>query len=112
MGIKDPINRRQRLSVLGFDEELDDELKQQKKHGYCKNCFTKRKLTELEKDKMVKIIDEVILNKKNKTDDVVGKDNDNKISKILKITIDSIKKIAEKEGISVNKLIQYFKKSE
>ena len=34
------------------------------------------------------------------------------ISKILKRNIDSIKKIAEKEGISVNKLIQYFKKSE
>jgi hypothetical protein len=112
MGIEDPIERHQRLSVLGFDRELDDELKQEKKHGHCKNCFTKRKLTELEKDKMVKIIDEVILNKKNKSDDVVGKDNDNTISKILKRNIDSIKKIAEKEGISVNKLIQYFKKSE
>jgi hypothetical protein len=107
MGIEDPIERHQRLSVLGFDRELDDELKQEKKHGHCKNCFTKRKLTELEKDKMVKIIDEVILNKKNKSDDVVGKDNDNTISKILKRNIDSIKKIAEKEGISVNKLIQY-----
>ena len=112
MGIEDPIERHQRLSVLGFSKELDDELEQEKEHGYCKNCFTKRKLTELEKDKMVKIIDEVILNKKNKSDDVVGKDNDNTISKILKRNIDSIKKIAEKEGISVNKLIQYFKKSE
>ena len=112
MGIEDPIERHQRLSVLGFSKELDDELEQEKEHGHCKNCFTKRKLTELEKDKMVKIIDEVILNKKNKSDDVVGKDNDNTISKILKRNIDSIKKIAEKEGISVNKLIQYFKKSE
>ena len=112
MGIEDPIERHQRLSVLGFSKELDDELEQEKEHGHCKNCYTKRKLTELEKDKMVKIIDEVILNKKNKTDDVVGKDNDNTISKILKRNIDSIKKIAEKEGISVNKLIQYFKKSE
>ena len=112
MGIEDPIERHQRLSVLGFSKELDDELEQEKEHGHCKNCFTKRKLTELEKDKMVKIIDEVILNKKNKSDDVLGKDNDNTISKILKRNIDSIKKIAEKEGISVNKLIQYFKKSE
>lgn len=112
MGIEDPIERHQRLSVLGFSKELDDELEQEKEHGHCKNCYTKRKLTELEKDKMVKIIDEVILNKKNKSDDVLGKDNDNTISKILKRNIDSIKKIAEKEGISVNKLIQYFKKSE
>lgn len=113
MGISDPMERYHRLKVLGFDKELDNELKQDKKRGKCKNCFTKRKLTELEKNKMVKIIDEIILNKKNKSDDVVNKDNtDNTISKILKRNIDSIKKIAEKEGISVNKLIQYFKKSE
>jgi hypothetical protein len=112
MGIEDPVERYHRLNVLGFDRNLDKELKQEKKHGQCKKCFTKRKLTELEKNNMVKLIDEIILNKKNKSDEVVGKDNDDTISKILKRNIDSIKKIAEKEGISVNKLIQYFKKSE
>jgi hypothetical protein len=112
MGIEDPIERYHRLSVLGFDKNLDNELKQEKKRGECKNCFTKRKLTELEKNKMVKMIDEIILDKKSKSGGVVGKENDNTISKILKRNIDSIKKIAEKEGISVNKLIQYFKKSE
>ena len=112
MGIDDPEERYHRLKVLGFDRNLDKELKQEKKRGRCKKCFTKRKLTELEKNKMVKLIDEVILNKKNKSDDVVGKNEDNTISRILKRNIDSIKKIAEKEGISVNKLIQYFKKSE
>ena len=112
LGIEDPFERNERLEVLGFDPQLDKQLKQEKKRGQCKNCFTKRRLSELENQKMVKMIDEVILNKKNKSDDVVGKDNDNTISKILKRNIDSIKKIAEKEGISVNKLIQYFKKSE
>jgi hypothetical protein len=112
MGIDDPEERYHRLKVLGFDRNLDKELKQEKKRGRCKKCFTKRKLTELEKNKMVKLIDEVILNKKNKSDDVVGKNEENTISRILKRNIDSIKKIAEKEGISVNKLIQYFKKSE
>lgn len=112
MGMKDPIARVNRLKILGFDPELDDELKQEKKQGRCKKCYTKRKLTELEKTKMVKLIDEIILNKKNKSDEVVDKNDENVISKILKRNIDSIKKIAEKEGISVNKLIQYFKKSE
>lgn len=112
MGVADPIERYHRLNVLGFDRELDKELKHEKKRGRCKGCFTKRKLTELEKNKMEKMIDEIILNKKNKSDDVLNTDNDNTISKILKHNIDSIKKIAEKEGISINKLIQYFKKSE
>lgn len=112
MGIDDSEERYHRLKVLGFDKNLDKELKQEKRRGRCKKCFTKRKLTELEKNKMTKLIDEIILNKKNKSDEVVGNDDGDTISKILKRNIDSIKKIAEREGISVNKLIQYFKRSE
>jgi hypothetical protein len=112
MGIDDPIERYHRLKILGFDRNLDRQLKQEKRRGKCKGCFTKRKLTELEKNSMSKMIDEILLDKKNKSDEVVDTSEEIVISKILKRNIDSIKRIAQKEGISVNKLIQYFRKGE
>lgn len=118
LGIEDDCERHERLEVLGFDPNLDKQLKQEKKRGQCKNCFTKRRLSELENQKMVKMIDEILLDKKHNSKDVLVKskeeDEDEKspISKILMRNIESIKKIAEREGLSLNKLIKHFKESE
>ncbi len=118
LGIEDPFERNERLEVLGFDPQLDKQLKQEKKRGECKNCFTKRRLSELEKQKMTKMIDEILIGKKSNSNDVVKKtkeeDDEDKspISKILMRNIESIKKIAEKEGISLNKLLKHFRQSE
>ena len=66
----------------------------------------------------LKMIDEILLGKKSNSNDVVKKtkeeDEDEKspISKILMRNIESIKKIAEREGLSLNKLIKHFKESE
>jgi hypothetical protein len=118
MGIEDPFERHERLEVLGFDTQLDKQLEREKKRGMCKNCFTKRRLSELENKKMVKMIDEILIGKKSKSNDVVKKtkeeedDDKSPISKILMRNIESIKKIAEKEGLSLNKLMKHFKESE
>ena len=82
--------------------------------GQCKNCFTKRRLAELEKEKMDTMLDEILLTKKSRNKDVVKKDTEDKdpISKILMRNIESIKRIAEKEGISINKLIKHLKQGE
>ncbi len=64
MGVEDPFERNERLKRLGFDRTLDKQLKNEKKRGECKNCYTKRRLSELEKQKMEKLIDEIILSKK------------------------------------------------
>jgi hypothetical protein len=118
LGIEDPFERNERLEVLGFDPQLDKQLKQAKKGGQCKNCFTKRRLSELENQKMVRMIDEILLGKKSNSNDVVKKtkeeDDEDKspISKILMRNIESIKKIADKEGISLNKLLKHFRQSE
>ena len=117
LGIEDPFERNERLEVLGFDPQLDKQLKQEKKRGECKNCFTKRRLSELENQKMVKMIDEILLDKKHNSKDVLVKSKDDDegkspISKILMRNIESIKKIAEREGLSLNKLIKHFKESE
>jgi len=36
LGIEDPFERHERLEVLGFDPNLDNQLKQEKKRGECK----------------------------------------------------------------------------
>jgi hypothetical protein len=118
LGIEDDCERHERLEVLGFDPNLDKQLKQEKKRGECKKCFTKRRLSELEKQKMNKMIDEILIGKKNNNNEFVTKTKEDEdedkspISKILMRNIESIKKIAEKEGISLNKLLKHFKQSE
>ena len=98
--IKDPFERYERCMTFGFDPELDESGKQ--------------RIVELKKEKMRQMIDELILSKKTKDSDVKLKDDneDSPINKILMRNLESIKKIAEKEGISLDKLIKHLKKSE
>ena len=114
MDVEDPIERDERLKRLGFDRSLDKELKDEKKHGKCKNCFTKRRLSELEKEKMETLIDEILLSKKSKDKEVVKKTKEDDkvskpISKILIRNIEAVKRIADKEGISIDKLVKHLK---
>ena len=114
MGVEDPFERHDRLEKMGFDPQYDKELKTQKKVGHCKNCFAKRRLSELEKGKMQKMIDEIIFKKKNKSDDIFEKEKDSEtvISKILIRNIEAIKRIADKEGVGIDKLIKHLKTGE
>jgi hypothetical protein len=114
LGVEDDMEREVRVKRLGFDRILDKQLKNEKRRGLCKNCFTKRRLSELEKQKMTDLIDEILVKKKKKSNDVVPKDDseESPVSKILIKNIESIKKIAEKEGISINKLIKHLKEGE
>jgi hypothetical protein len=117
MDVEDPIERDARLKRLGFDRNLDKELKQEKKRGQCKNCFTKRRLSELEKEKMDKMLDEILFPKKSKDKEVVKKtkeesNTDSPISKILIRNVEAIKRLADKENISIQKLIKYLKQGE
>lgn len=103
LDIKDPFERYERCMSFGFDPELDPDGKQ--------------RIVELRKEKMKQMIDELLLDKKSKDDDVVKKDKgeddeDSVISKILMRNLESIKKIAEKEGIDLNKLVKHLKKGE
>lgn len=117
MGIDDPIERDERLKRLGFDRKLDKQLKNEKKRGQCKNCFTKRRLSELEVEKMSKMIDEIIISKKTKDKEIVKKDKSSKkenniMSKLLIRNIEAIKKLAEKENIDIDKLVKHLKQGE
>jgi hypothetical protein len=116
MGVEDPFERNERLKRLGFDKKLDKELKHEKKRGECKNCYTKRRLSELEKQKMEKMIDEILLSKKSKDKEVVKKtketNDDSVMSKLLIRNIEAIKKLADRENISIDKLVKHLKQGE
>jgi hypothetical protein len=63
---------------------------------------------------MIKMIDEILLKKKNKSGDMVKKNSDEEtpINKILSRNLQSIKRIANKEGININQLIKILKTGE
>ena len=56
------------------------------------------------------MVEDILTKKSKEGGDVVGKDTT--ISKILTKNLQSIKKLADKEGISINKLINILKKGE
>jgi hypothetical protein len=118
MGIEDDIEMNDRLETLGFDKKLDKSLKNQKQRGKCKNCFAKRRLTEKEyleeikKQKMMKMVED-ILTKKGNDHEIMEKDSETSgLSKIISKNLESIKKLAKKEGISISKLINILKQGE
>lgn len=117
MGVEDPFERNERVKRLGFDKKLDNQLKNEKKKGECKNCFTKRRLSELEKEKMEKMIDEILISKKSKDKDFVKKTKDSDgtesvIEKLLLRNLEAVKKLADKEDIDIEKLLKQLKKGE
>jgi hypothetical protein len=117
MAVEDPIERDERLKRFGFDRQLDNQLKREKKRGKCKNCFTKRRLAELEREKMDKMLDEILLSKKSKDKEVVkktkeGTKNDTPIYKILMRNIEAVKRLADKEGIDIEQLVKRLKQGE
>lgn len=109
LGIEDPQQRVKRAEQLG---KLRDQKVRKTKDGkqvLKQRLFEKEKLEEIKKDKMIKMVEDIIT-KKNNGGEVIEK-NDS-LSKILVKNLESIKKIAKKEGISLNKLVNILKKSE
>ena len=116
MGVEDEEELRDRLNKFGFSKKLDKSLENEKKKGVCKKCFTKRRLTEKDsieesqKQKMIKMVEDILTKKQTKDSDMIKKDSP--ISKILEKNLKSIKKLAEKEGVNINQLIKILKTGE
>jgi hypothetical protein len=113
LGVEDDIEREERVKRLGFDRNLDKQLRNEKKRGKCKNCFTKRRLSEFVKQN----VDEMIFSKKDKEKEFVKKnkldDSENSVmSRLLIRNIEAIKRLAEKENIKIEKLIKHLKQGE
>jgi hypothetical protein len=111
MGIEDPVNKLERARKLGKRKDTKV-VKNKKGEKVIKNLnlFEKQTLDEIKRQKMIKMVEDIISKKEKGDSDIVKKDN--AISRILSKNLESIKKLAEKEGISLNKLINILRKGE
>jgi len=112
MGIEDPIERIDRAEELGKIRGQKVRKTKKGKTILKQRLVEKEKLEEIQRDKMTKMVED-ILTKKGKDVDLLSKDNsDSSVNKIIFKNLENIKKLAEKEGISINKLISILKKGE
>jgi hypothetical protein len=70
----------------------------------------KAKIEEIQRQKIEKMVEDILLGKKTGKPELTEKNQS--LSKLLTKNLESIKKIAEKEGISISDLIKVLKKSE
>jgi len=102
MGVENAEERAKEFGKLPKAEVEDGELRQR---------LSEKETLEERQHRLMKKMVEDILTKKPKTDSGVIK-KDTGVSKILLKNIQSIKKIADKEGISINALIKALKSNE
>jgi hypothetical protein len=91
-------------------KRVPKKIKNKKNYIDTLTLIERRKLEEERKEKMRKMVEDIVLGKKS-NDKEVGKKS-SAMSKLLTKNLESIKKISEKEGISVTELIKILKKSE
>ena len=102
MGVDNAVERAKQFGKLPKEEVEGGELRQR---------LSEKETLEERQHRLMKKMVEDILTKKPKTDsDVIKKDTG--VSKILLKNIQSIKKIADKEGITINALIKALKSNE
>lgn len=103
---KEPDAREHRKKL----KRVPKKIKKKKNYIDTLTLVERRKLEEERKEKMRKMVEDMVLGKKS-NDKEVNKKN-SAMSKLLIKNLKSIKKIAEKEGISVTELIKILKKGE
>lgn len=87
--------------------------KVKKRQGKLKQRLSeKEQIEEAKKEKMKKMVEDIVLNKKSSNKDINKKNTNKGLSKILSKNIENIKKLADKEGIKVSDLIKILKGSE
>jgi hypothetical protein len=72
-----------------------------------KGFIDRMTLSEMERMEMIKMVEDILLKKKTGDSDVKNKEE--KVSKILKKNIQTLKKMADKEGLSLSQLIKLLK---
>jgi len=84
-------------------------IKKDKNYIDTLTLIERKKIEEIRRNKIEKMVEDMVVKKSKDTD--VSKKNQS-LSKLLMKNLESIKKIAEKEGISISELIKVLKKSE
>jgi len=98
----DPKRHKQKL------KRVPKKIKKDKNYIDTLTLVERRKIEEERKEKMRKMVEDIILGKKSKNKEVT--ETNKSLSKLLMKNLESIKKLADKEGISVTDLIKVLKK--
>jgi hypothetical protein len=106
MGME-PDDAKDRTEQFGKDPSGKKTKNAPKQIRNKKGFIDRMTLSEIERQKMIDIIDEILLTKKTNDKEISKKDTN--VSKIIKKNIDSLKKMAEKEGMTINQIIKMFK---
>jgi hypothetical protein len=101
MGVE---NAEERAQEFGKSPKLD---KSKLKGADIKQRLAEKQTIEERRQKMVKMVEDILTKKSKETSDVVKKKNN--VSKIIVKNIKTLKKMADNEGISVNELIKLLK---
>ena len=101
----EPDDAKERTKQQGKDPSGNRDKKSKYKHD--KNFISRQIIPEIQKQKAIKVLEDILMNKTS-DDKEVGK-KELKSSKILIKNISSLKKQAEKEGISLSDLIKMLK---
>ena len=102
MGVVNAIKRAKQFGKLPKVKRKNGKLKQR--------LAEKEQIEEVKKSQMKKMVEDIILGKKTKSEDVSKKNN--ALSKILTKNLENIKKLAEKEGVKISDLVKILKKGE
>ena len=106
MGVDNAVERAKQFGKLPKQKKRKGKLKQR--------LVEKERLEEEQRQKMIKMVEDIITKKNNKDGDVVKKDSspNKSIGTFLRKNLKSIKRLAEKEGISLDQLIKALKYDE
>jgi hypothetical protein len=110
---KDTVKTLKKMGVENPKERANEfgKLKQEKKKGKAlKQRLTEKEKIDETKEKIKKIIEDILSKKGNKDSEIISKDDS--VNPFITKSLNKIKKMAEKDGISINRLVQILKKGE
>jgi ribosomal protein L22 len=95
---------------ISFDKngKVFDKMSDKSEYKDDPDFIARQILPEIQKQKAIKVLEDILVNKKNKDTDI-GDKEPKKISNIVKKNLNTLKKQAEKEGLSISELIKMLK---
>jgi hypothetical protein len=102
-----PDEAKERTQQFGKDPYGEKTKRAPKSIRHKKGFIDRMTLSEIERAKMIKVVEEILLNKRNKGTEISEKES--KVSKVIKKNVEALKKMADKEGLTINELIKMLK---
>ena len=99
---------KERAKQFGKKPEMDNKSEfKDDKNFVSRSVLKEREIQEEQRQKAIKMVEDILVQKSEKDNDLNNKES--KTSKILQRNIKSLKKMAEKEGLTVSDLLKLVK---